>query len=280
MLIALRENTIKLCPAQQLDIAKTFECGQCFRWDRQEDGSYIGVAGRAAARLFEREDEVYITHNGGESEQFWLDYFDLPLDYEKLRLSFDAGDYLKKCAEFGAGIRILRQDKWEALCSFIISQCNNIPRIKKIIKTLCECFGETISFEGKDYYLFPDAQRIAQLEESDLAPLRCGYRAAYIISAARRIASGEADLEELAKTDAQTAKKELLAFSGVGEKVANCAVLFGLHHMSAFPIDVWMKRALRDHFPKNFEPATLGEWAGLAQQYIFFYERSGGAQTS
>ena len=261
---------------RELDRVKTFECRQCFRLNADENGVYTGVAGGRAARVVTENGRVYIKSTPEDFESFWKDYFDLDLDYEEIRLGFDAGDYLRRCAEFGAGIRILRQERWEALCSFIISQCNNIPRIKKIVETLCRCFGEPVDFEGETLYSFPEASVIARLEERDLAPLRCGYRAEYIIHAARAVDKGELDLDELARTDTAAAMKALLSIRGVGKKVANCAVLFGLGHMDAFPIDVWMKRALAEHFPLDFDPKTLGPYAGLAQQYIFYYARSGG----
>lgn len=272
----LTENMAVLGTLSELDPVKTFECGQCFRWNADENGVYTGVAGGRVARVVTENGRVYISSGMEDFESFWKDYFDLGLDYEAIRLGFVAGEYLRRCAEFGAGIRILRQERWEALCSFIISQCNNIPRIKKIVEALCRCFGEPIDFEGRTLYSFPDAAVIARLEEPDLAPLRCGYRAEYIISAARAVDSGELDLEALARADTDTAMKALLSVKGVGKKVANCAVLFGLGHMDAFPVDVWMKRALAEHFPPDFDPKTLGPYAGLAQQYIFFYARNGG----
>jgi N-glycosylase/DNA lyase len=272
----LTENLICLGSLAELDPVKTFECGQCFRWNADENGVYTGVAGGRAASVTVRDGQVYIKTTSEDFDTFWRDYFDLDLDYESIRLSFDAGDYLRECSDFGAGIRILHQDRWEALCSFIISQCNNIPRIKKIVETLCRCFGQAIEYDGEVFYTFPDAQTVAGLTESDLAPLRCGYRAAYIIGAAKAVASGEIDLDALAKADIDTAMKALLSLNGVGAKVANCAVLFGLGHMEAFPVDVWMKRALKEHFPPDFDPKTLGPYAGLAQQYIFYFARSGG----
>lgn len=272
----LTDNMICLGTLRELDPVKTFECGQCFRWNADENGVYTGVAGGRAARVVTENGRVYIKSTREDFDNFWREYFDLDLDYEAIRLGFDAGDYLRRCAEFGAGIRILRQERWEALCSFIISQCNNIPRIKKIVETLCRCFGGAVELEGETLYSFPSAAVLARLEERDLAPLRCGYRAEYIIHAARAVDSGALDLDALAQTDTDTAMKALLSVRGVGRKVANCAVLFGLGHMDAFPIDVWMKRALAEHFPPDFDPKTLGPYAGLAQQYIFYYARSGG----
>lgn len=272
----LTDNMICLGTLRELDPVKTFECGQCFRWNADENGVYTGVAGGRAARVVTENGRVFISSTPGDFNDFWKNYFDLDTDYEVVRLGFDAGEYLRRCAGFGAGIRILRQERWEALCSFIISQCNNIPRIKGIVERLCRAFGEPLELEGETLYSFPDASVIARLSERDLAPLRCGYRAEYIIHAARAVDSGELDLDALARTDTDTAMRALLSVKGVGKKVANCAVLFGLGHMDAFPIDVWMKRALAEHFPPGFDPKTLGPYAGLAQQYIFYYARSGG----
>ncbi len=267
---------IYMASADELDAVKTFECGQCFRWNMDEDGAYTGVVREGAAKLVKRGDDVYFAVSDPDRIDMWREYFDLGFDYESARLSFDAGDYLRKCSEFGRGIRILRQEPWEALCSFIISQCNNIPRIKKIVETLCRCFGEPVDFCGQTLYTFPSAERLAELAVEDLVPLRCGYRAPYIISAARSVADGEMDLDALAGMSFDDAVAKLRTLDGVGPKVANCVALYGLHQMSGFPIDTWMKRALKEHFPPDFDPAVLGENAGLAQQYIFYYARSGG----
>lgn len=266
---------IYLGTLREIDPVKTFECGQCFRWNADADGVYYGVAKGKAAKLFCEEDKVYIMCGAGDYESLWRDYLDMDRDYESIRLGFNGGEYLDRCKEFGAGIRILRQERWEALCSFIISQCNNIPRIKGIVEKLCAAYGEKISFDGREFYSFPSAQRLAQLEAEDLAHIRSGYRAAYIVGAARAVSGGEIDLDALAAADCGAAMKGLLSLNGVGAKVANCALLFGLGHMEAFPIDVWMKRALKEHFAPDFDPETLGPYAGLAQQYIFYYARSG-----
>lgn len=270
------ENKILLCSAAELDLEKTFECGQCFRWNKKADGSYLGVAMDRAARLVSEDERIYIITKNDGYGKLWYDYFDLGLDYEAIRNSLKGGEYFKSCADFGAGIRILRQEGWEALCSFIISQCNNIPRIKGIVETLCRLFGNEICFEGEVMYTFPSADVVSGLTLHELEPLRCGYRAQYILSAAKVVASGGLDFESLKLMDTADAQAALMELSGVGAKVANCAVLFGLHKMDAFPIDVWMARALSEHFPKGFDPTSFGEYAGLAQQYIFYYARSGG----
>lgn len=264
---------LRLASCEELDIVKTFECGQCFRWNADSGGVYRGTAYSVPAKLWNENGSVYIESEGGEA--LWRDYFDMGQDYKKLSAPFlESGDYLRACTEYGMGIRILRQEPWEALCSFIISQCNNIKRIKGIVERLSLEYGDELEFEGEVFHSFPSASRLARLEPEDLAMLRSGYRAPYIIKAARAVDEGKIDLEALIHTDSLSAKRELLKLEGVGEKVANCVVLFGLRHMEAFPIDVWIKRALKEHFAPDFDPASLGEYAGLAQQYIFYHARS------
>ena len=263
----------ELCPERLLSPYKTFECGQCFRWNPDGSGGYTGAASGRAARVFALGGTARVECEEADIG-FWRDYLDMGTDYDAARESVMCGEYLTDCARTGEGIRILRQDKWEALCSFIISQCNNIPRIKSIVEKLCELFGEPFETPWGRRYAFPPAERVALLEEPELAPLHAGYRAPYIINAARAVASGEMDLDAAAGMDADAARAYLKTLSGVGDKVANCAVLFGLHRLDAFPIDVWIKRALREHMPPDFDPKTLGEYAGLAQQYMFFSERA------
>ena len=257
------------------DLRKIFECGQCFRWNENEDGSYTGVAMGKAARISKAGGDIHISGTPEDWRQIWQGYFDMDRDYRALRESVCIDSYMRDASEFGAGIRILNQDRWETLCSFIISQCNNIPRIKKIVETMCRCFGEPVELMGETYFTFPGASVIAKLEERDLAPLRCGYRAPYIISAARAVDSGELDLESLSHTDADSARRALKAMPGIGDKVANCVILFSLRIGSAFPIDVWMKKAIAQHYPQGLDPSVFGENAGLAQQYMFYYQRSG-----
>ena len=268
----MEKTALRLCDAVSLDIEKTFECGQCFRWNREINGAYHGVVCGYPARVWTEGGGVYITSDA--PEKLWTEYFDLETDYAEVSESFCVGDYLCECTEYGMGIRILRQDGWEALCSFVISQCNNIPRIKGIVERLCLNFGDRLVFEGREYYSFPTAERIAALTSEELSVIRSGYRADYIICAAKAVVSGELDLDALRACDYKEAIRKLRRIRGIGEKVANCVVLFGLGHMEAFPVDVWMKRALKEHFPPDFKPETLGAYAGLAQQYIFYHARS------
>lgn len=268
----LQKSACLLTSSEEMDLKKTFECGQCFRWNADKDGVYTGVAFGRALRIWEENGKI-LSDTDDALIPFWREYFDLDVNYSEKSLVFTEPPYLKDCADFGSGIRILRQEPWEALCSFIISQCNNIPRIKKIILTLCSEFGEEL---GYGLYSFPSAENISVLSEKDLSPLRCGYRAAYILNAARAVSEGTLNFEALRVMPPEEALGEIKRIHGIGDKVANCFMLYGLHRMDRFPIDVWMKRALKEHFPSDFDPATLGSYAGLAQQYIFYYARSAG----
>jgi N-glycosylase/DNA lyase len=268
-----RKTRTRLCSAAELNVAKTFECGQCFRWNADENGAYTGVASGRAAAVWTEDGEVFIDAPA-EDIAFWADYFDLAADYEAARQTITAGSYLCACVDYGSGIRILKQEPWEALCSFIISQCNNIPRIKGITEKFCAAYGEPIRHGGVTYYAFPTPERIAALTETDLEPLHSGYRAPYIIAAAKAVAAEKALLDTIAELSCGEARAELKRLPGVGDKVANCVMLFGMHRMDIFPVDVWIKRVLREHFGEGFRPDSLGPYAGLAQQYMFYYARN------
>lgn len=254
-----------------LDLAQTLDCGQAFRWKENEDGSFTGAAhGRLLTlRLCKGELEI----SGATEEEYrdiWENYFDLSRDYGAIRSALSGiHPIMAEAAQFAPGIRILNQDPWEALCSFVISQNNNIPRIKLIISRLCESFGDQI--EGQ-WYTFPSAESIAQLSPDDLAPIKAGFRNRYIIDAAQKVASGEVELEALRTAPIEEARAELMKITGVGVKVADCTLLYGLHRLDCFPLDVWMKRAMAVLFPE-LTPSEFGEYGGIAQQYIFHYSR-------
>lgn len=275
-----RDGELELILDDDFDLKKTFDCGQCFRWNENGDGSYTGVAMGKAARIRRDGRSVFITGTAEDFQNVWLHYFDLERDYRVLRKSVCIDSYMKAASDFGAGIRILNQDRWETLCSFIISQCNNIPRIKKIVETMSRLFGDEVYLNGERFYTFPPAQRIAELEIRDLEPLRSGYRAPYILNAARMVADGSLNLEELSGADIGEARRVLKALPGIGDKVANCVILFSLRIPEAFPIDVWMKKAISEHYPNGLDPTVFGKNAGLAQQYMFYFQRSGEALTA
>lgn len=251
------------------DLKKTFECGQCFRFDMDENNVWHGVVKDKEIHLFDSNEKVIVYPVTKEDfENFWCDYFDLRRDYQKINQKLSENEVLKNAADYGKGIRILKQDPWEALCSFIISQNNNIPRIKGIIKRLCENYGNKL----KNDYSFPSPDIIAKLTVEDLAPLRSGFRAKYIIDAAKKVSSGEINLNEIAILSGEKAREKLTTIYGVGNKVADCTLLFGMGHIDICPVDVWIKRALNYFFDNDF-PECAKEYAGIAQQYLFYYAR-------
>ncbi len=268
--IIYQNDKVIIKNATNFNLMQTFDCGQAFRWNRSEEGSWQGIVGKKHLKLYHQNNDIIIEGTTCEDfKSFWYDYFDLSRDYSKVIKAISCDSTLREAAAYGNGIRILKQDSWEALCSFIISQNNNIPRIKGIIERLCENFGQKID----NFYTFPTAETIAKLTVEDLAPIRSGFRAKYIIDAARKVASGEIDLEVLKKCDIDTARDMLMSIKGVGPKVADCVLLFGLNKIDAFPKDVWIKKAMLAFFPNGLPECAKG-YEGLVQQYIFFYARS------
>lgn len=259
------------------DAVNTFECGQCFRWNL-ENNIYTGISD---GRICYVKENRIICHKS--DEDYFKAYFSFDTDYadiNKKLLDMDPG--LEKCIDFGKGIRIIKQDLWETIISFIISANNNIPRIKKIIETMCEMFGTPVKDEVSDkmYYSFPTADKIAKLEREDLAPLKAGYRDKYILDAAQKVASGEVDLDSVSDMSDAEAKKTLMKIKGVGGKVADCILLFSLKRFSVFPTDVWIKRILHniydveDNKIADFAEEKFSNLAGYAQQYLYYYFRS------
>ena len=264
-------------------VFKTFDCGQCFRFDPTHgEGEAYQVSGVAMGRhVTFREEADGFTIIGATEEDFhslWKAYLSLDVDYDEIDLAVTCAldeegcAVMRRAAEVSAGIRILRQEPWEALCSFIISQNNNIPRIKKIISALCENFGElTIDGRGK---AFPTARALADAGVDKLFELKTGFRAKYIADAARRVADGELDLDAVVRCETyEEAEAELLKILGVGPKVAACALLFGFGKTEAYPIDTWMKKVAARHFKSDPDPKRFGKYAGVAQQYLFYMER-------
>lgn len=260
-----------VCIPASFDLAQTLDCGQAFRWQKLEDGSWQGVAFGRMLILRRAEDQLAFSCPAEDLSQIWRAYFDLDQDYEAQRQALSRlSPALAEAAAFAPGIRILRQDPWEALCSFIMSQNNNIPRIKGMVQRFCQLFGQPIP--GSKLHAFPTPEAMAALSPQDLAPLRSGYRAGYILDAAQKVASGQLDLEAIAREPAEFGREELRKIKGVGPKVAECALLYGFHKTECFPMDVWMKRAMATLLP-GMSPEDFGPSAGLAQQYIFHYSR-------
>ena len=262
------KNCFTIPLPQTFNLSLCLDCGQAFRW--QNDGTkWHGVAFGKHITVEQTETElVFYNCNEEDFKNIWKSYFDLDCDYTKIVSEYD-DYYLMQAVNEYNGIRILRQEPWEALCSFIISQNNNIPRIKGIVERLCENFGKKI--EGG--YTFPSYKTIAKLTVEDLAVIRSGFRAKYILDAAQKVDSGEIDLEALKSIDYDTARKKIMTIKGVGPKVADCVLLYGLSHKNAFPRDVWINRALDSLFDGKI-PDCVGNYGGIVQQYIFHYIRN------
>lgn len=260
-----------------INLDHTFDCGQCFRFDRVEnseyDVEYRGVAFGRDVSFAQKDGFIYASGNEDEFESLWRRYLSLDEDYGAIHaglLSLSDNEALRRAVDYGKGIRILRQEPWETVCSFIISQNNNIPRIKGLIRALSERVGEKI---GDGVYAFPTPTAVLGLGEDGLRSLKVGFRAPYILDAAKKVASGELDLEKIYATPTKEAEKLLCSVKGIGPKVADCALLFGFSKYDAFPVDVWIKRVLAKYFSPDFDPEALGEYAGVAQQVLFYYER-------
>ena len=282
------------------ELKDIFECGQCFRWNEQEDGSYIGVIKNGVIQV-KKEKKICKEKNGakeiitftgkcdGNLQEIVEKYFDLNRDYEKIKSQLENIDeYLKTSIEYGKGIRILNQDLWETIISFIISANNNIPRIKGIIERISQKYGNKIEWNGKKYYTFPTPEQLKDVTVQEFRNLGLGFRDIRLYETTQMILNKEVDLEKLRKNpNTQEVRNELLKLSGVGPKVADCILLFSdLKRFDVFPIDVWVRRVMNDLYIKESDESKVsktkieklaeekfGDLKGLAQQYLFYWRR-------
>ena len=257
------------------DIRKIAESGQCFRLRRGGHEEYTLIAHNRVLRIRQMDEGCVLECDPTEYSALWQDYFDMDTDYGAIRAAADPEDaFLQRACVFGRGIRMLRQDPWEMLVSFIISQRKNIPAIQFCIEAICSRYGEPMDGGAGTVYSFPSAQRLSELDEAHFLACSLGYRAKYVLSAARMVASGALDLGAIASLDDEALFSALLAVSGVGEKVSNCVMLFGYHRLSRFPRDVWINRIEAREYGGAFPLERYPETAGALQQYIFYYARS------
>ena len=266
----LKENkNIIIKNIECLNIALSLDCGQAFRWRSTSDNAWCGVVKNKYLKIEQKENNIIFYDTTEEDfNLIWKEYFDLERDYNSILNNYDEENLISACKKYN-GIRILKQDEWEAICSFIISANNNIPRIKGIIERLCENFGERVA----QSYTFPSPEKIAELEVSDLEIIRSGFRAKYILDAARKISTKEVDIEKIKNMSFEDAKRELLKIKGVGEKVAQCSLLYGFGRLEAFPQDVWVKRIVSELYPGGL-PECIKGTEGIAQQYLFHWRRN------
>ncbi|CDC06508.1 3-methyladenine DNA glycosylase [Clostridium sp. CAG:343] len=286
----MKEQKYKLKNVKSFELRDIFECGQCFRWNKQEDGSYTGVFKNNVLNVKKNKDEIIfegICEN--EIQQTVKNYFDLNRNYEKIKEQLSKIDQnMKKSIEYGNGIRILNQDLWETIISFIISANNNIPRIKGIIERLSEKYGDEIKYKGNKYYTFPTPEQLKNVTVEEYRKLGLGFRDIRLYETTKMILNKQVDIENM-KNNPNTieVREELLKLSGVGPKVADCILLFSdLKRFEVFPIDVWVRRVMNDLYIKNEDETKVnkkqiekianekfGDLAGLAQQYLFYWRR-------
>ena len=267
-------------------INETLECGQAFRFTKISENEYKLIAnGKVLTVTQKGNNEISLSPcTADEFEKIWARYFDLATDYTAIKQKLSADPVLERAIAFAGGIRLLNQDPWETLLSFIISQNMNIPRIKKIIADICERYGDEI--EGNEH-AFPPPEKLATLDIPALAACRTGFRAKYLADAIHRVASGMLEINHIFETPTAELRAELLKIYGVGEKVADCVMLYGCGRREVFPTDVWVKRVMQNLYfggrdvPMKeihaFAAEKFGALAGYAQQYLFHYARNGGS---
>ena len=287
--ILMKEQKYIIENQESFELKDIFECGQCFRWNKNENGSYTGVINNGVLNVEKQGEKIIFTGmldvDIKEAVSF---YFDLDRNYEEIKMQLSNIDkYLKTSVEYGKGIRILNQDLWETIISFIISANNNIPRIKGIIERISKKYGTEIEWNGEKYYTFPTPKQLGKATVEDLRSLGTGFRDIRIYETTQKVLSGEINLNEVQKKDTLSAREELLTLSGVGPKVADCILLFStLKRFDVFPIDVWVRRVMNELYIKNEDETKVskneiskiakkkfGNLEGLAQQYLFYWKR-------
>ena len=271
------DNILCIKRPKHFDLDKIFDCGQCFRFEKGDDNVWEGVAYGRVLRASQNDENIYLNCTKDEFDKLWQKYLGLDLDYDEVNADiikhFEPG-VMQSAIEAGDGIRIMRQEPWETLCSFIISQNNNIPRIKSLISAVCRNYGEKFEYNGKEYYAFPTPEALLAAGEEGLKALKTGFRAGYLISAAEHCSNGMDLCRIRDEYTYEQGLDELCTIKGVGPKVASCTLLFALDKTGAFPVDVWIKRTIDKYFGGSLDVSSLGDYAGIAQQYLFYYERS------
>jgi len=254
------------------NLQQILDCGQFFRYEEISPQTFLIYTGDRQFKLSQQGDKLFVYNAVEEDAKFLYDFFDLERDYGKIKAFISKDDpVMAKACELGYGIRILKQNVFETLISFIISQNNNIKRIKGIIEKLCMNFGEKKEGPYGYYYAFPTLSRMIGLTPDDLSVINAGFRAKYIVDAVNKIAGGNVKIHNLQNMSYEKAKEELMKINGVGEKVANCVLLFGCNMLSSFPVDVWIRKTIGLLYNNDFDEKKLGPYAGIAQQYLFYY---------
>jgi N-glycosylase/DNA lyase len=283
---------------KNFELKHIFDCGQCFRWHEEEDGSFIGVAFGRVIQIEKRGSDVMI-YNASEEDFYnlWENYFDLKRDYEAIKEELSKDDLLKQSVEFGHGIRLLQQEPFEITLSFIISANNRIPMIKRAIENMSKRWGEPLQYKGRTFYSFPKVEVLYEISMEELEACGMGFRNKYIADTVAKIYEckhkanslelensecNKYDLDRIKSLDDDNCHNEMQNFNGIGPKVADCIMLFSMQKYSAFPVDVWVKRAMQHFYLapdvslkkiRDFGRNKFGELSGFAQQYLFYYAR-------
>lgn len=277
------ENGIVIKDVKNFELSHIFDCGQCFRWEQQENGNYIGVAfGKVIEVEKTNNDVILYNTNEEEFKNIWCNYFDLYRDYDAIKEILSKDELLRKSVEFGWGIRLLQQQPFEIIISFIISANNRIPMIKRAINNMAEKWGKPITYKDKIYYTFPSIDDLENCTIDELEKCGTGFRAKYIKNTIDAILRGDIDINYIKDLDDDMCHSELQKISGVGPKVGDCIMLFSMNKYSAFPVDVWVKRAMQHFYLapdvslkkiREFGRDKFGQLSGFAQQYLFYYAR-------
>jgi N-glycosylase/DNA lyase len=283
MKISKKENMLIIEDIKDFNITHIFDCGQCFRWNKEQDGSYTGVVSGKVINVSQQGSNVVFDNLTIDDYHIVKDYFDLDTDYEKIKEKINTDDIMKKAIDFGSGIRILNQDEWEIMISFMISANNRIPMIKKVIENLSCNFGNFIgSYRERDYYSFPTPRQLAEAPVEKIFECKAGFRAPRIKEAAERFLVEKDTIYDLKNKSYQEGLDYLKTYCGIGDKVANCILLFSMKQFDTFPVDVWVRRVMQtlyvdkdtsDKEIRKFAEEKFGDFSGYAQQYLFYYAR-------
>lgn len=286
MRILKDKNNIIIKEISDFDLQQTLECGQCFRFYKQDEQDYVVVAYGRLLHIMEKDNSlVFLDKTINEVENIWIPYFDLNRDYGKIKeFLLKSDETLEPAIKEKNGVRILNQEFVETLISFIISQNKQIPHIKHIVKTISEIFGDYLGeVNGEKYYSFPNMKQLSSITEADFRKMKTGFRAPYLSDAVEKISTGIVNEKEIRTLNEEDARKKLMEIKGVGEKVANCVMLFSLGYRQAFPIDVWIKRIMETLYFNGKDTSKdiigkrakelYGEYGGYAQQYLFCFGR-------
>ena len=277
-----KEGSLKIENVRDFNLTHVFECGQCFRWTKQDNGSYNGIVNCRAVNVNFYDGNLYIS-NATEQDfiDIWYEYFDLGTDYSKIKAILEKDDIMKEAIKTGYGIRLLRQDFWEIIISFIISANNRIPRIMKTVDSLSALRGNCIETDNS-LYSFPEISELAKATLEEIGQCKAGFRCKYIHKTSQIMNENTISREKLLEMDTEMARKELMKLPGVGPKVADCILLFSGLKYDVFPTDVWVKRVMEELYLKKdsslkdiqkFAKNHFGELTGYAQQYLFYHAR-------